>query len=507
MQLIRKRIWPGLRLQKLFEPPLINWAVVAGVLLLSAWVGSRAYQLANFRRPPMWALALFGGPVAIVFGVLAIQRMPLALTVLVATSVVVDLPISTGTSSPINLTILTVAGLTGLWIFRMLVLDKQVRLVPSAINWPLLGFIIVAGLAWLAGYAILDWRVNLPGNALQVQAGQFAMFALAAAALLLAANHPLDEATLKWWSGIILLLGVVAISSDLLRLRPHPLPAAIGSMHMWPFVLLTAQLLFNPTLRTRKWQILGWAIVGLWAYWFLFGPWVFNTKGKWAPAVMAIGFLLALRSFKLTALLGLVGLAILVVTGYVETMIGAELATGTGYRPLVWRDVIEMTSQSWLLGLGPVNYMYYWPTLGVDSLAYQEYIGKHPSLVMELGLSMRIPSHNMWIDLLAQTGLVGLLMFLVFAVLTLRLGWRLGRQLPPSFLKAHTYGVMCGFAALLIGSFWFADWLIPFVYNITIRGFRHSVYSWLLLGTLISIEYALREKESFRGKIINEEPS
>ncbi len=222
---------------------------------------------------------------------------------------------------------------------------------------------------------------------------------------------------------------------------------------------------------------------------------------------MAIGFLFALRSFKLTALLGLTGLAILVVTGYVETMIGAELATGTGYRPLVWRDVIEMTSQSWLLGLGPVNYMYYWPTLGVDSLAYQDYISKHPSLVFDLGLSMRIPSHNMWIDLLAQTGLVGLLMFLVFAVLTLRLGWRLGRQLPPGFLKAHTYGVMCGFAALLIGSFWFADWLIPFVYNITIRGFRHSVYSWLLLGTLISIEYALREKESFRGKIINEEPS
>ena len=76
-------------------------------------------------------------------------------------------------------------GLTGLWLLRMLMIDRRIRLVPSALNAPLLAFLAAAALAWLAGYALLDWRVALPGNALMVQAGQFAMFAMSAAALLL----------------------------------------------------------------------------------------------------------------------------------------------------------------------------------------------------------------------------------------------------------------------------------------------------------------------------------
>ena len=337
----------------------------------------------------------------------------------------------------------------------------------------------------------------LPGNALAVQAGQYAMFALSAAALLLAANHALGERALKWWTGILLVLGLAAIGGDLLRFRPHPLPAAIGAVHMWPFVLLAAQLLFNPALRARVWQVLGWAVIALWAYWVFFGPWIFNTKGKWAPALIAIGLLLALRSFKLSALLGVLGLIASVLLwqmGYLGQAIAAESASR--YRILAWRDVLDMTSQSWLLGLGPVNYMYYFPTLGVGSLTYQDYVGRHPDLVYSLGQSITIPSHNMFVDILAQTGLVGLLLFLVFVVLALRLGWRLGHRLPPGFLRAHVFGVLCGFAALLIGSFWFADWLIPFVYNITISGFRHSVYTWLLLGTLVSMDYVWHKAEA-----------
>lgn len=54
---------------------------------------------------------------------------------------------------------------------------------------------------------------------------------------------------------------------------------------------------------------------------------------------------------------------------------------------------------------------------------------------------------------------------------------RVYRRLPPGFLRAYVVGVLVSFLAMLIGSFVFADWLIPFAYNITITGFRHSVYS------------------------------
>jgi hypothetical protein len=34
----------------------------------------------------------------------------------------------------------------------------------------------------------------------------------------------------------------------------------------------------------------------------------------------------------------------------------------------------------------------------------------------------------------------------------------------------------------------FGDWLIPFVYNIGLNGFRASVFGWLFLGGLVVIE-------------------
>ena len=48
---------------------------------------------------------------------------------------------------------------------------------------------------------------------------------------------------------------------------------------------------------------------------------------------------------------------------------------------------------------------------------------------------------------------------------------------------------------MLAGSFLFADWLIPFVYNITITGFSHSVYSWILLGSVLGIYHNMDQNK------------
>ena len=34
----------------------------------------------------------------------------------------------------------------------------------------------------------------------------------------------------------------------------------------------------------------------------------------------------------------------------------------------------------------------------------------------------------------------------------------------------------------------FGDWVIPFVYNQTIGGFRYTVHSWLILGALAAMQ-------------------
>jgi O-antigen ligase len=164
-----------------------------------------------------------------------------------------------------------------------------------------------------------------------------------------------------------------------------------------------------------------------------------------------------------------------------------ELASGTSYRPIIWLDVINMTSQNPLFGLGLANYMYYWKILGHMSMTA---LTAYQTTGNLLGFSMiRVPSHNMYVDIFAQTGLIGLVIFIVMIILAVRFGWRLTKEIPPGFLQAHVFGVLAGFIGMAVGSFWFADWLIPFVYNITISGFRHSVYTWLLLGTLVSISF------------------
>ncbi len=474
----------------------LKWIVPPIVLFVSSFLGMTLVQYISptgLQLPP-WAYIIAGVLGMVVFGIFALRSMQAALTLLIATSVLVNFTISTGTKSPINLTILFVAFLTCVWILRLIVVEKKVRLVPSKLNIPIFGFILVAVLAWIVGNVFLDRDVTLPSNVLQVQAGQFAMFALSAAALLLSANHELSVRTLKLWSLNIVFLGVIAVFCDVFAIRPNPLPAVKGSMHMWPFVIVLAQLLFNPNLDKRT-HILAWPILGLWAYWAFFTP-VFGFKGGWAPAGLAMFLLLVLRWRIPSVLFGSLATIALFATGVAHKIILGELSTGAGYRPLVWQDVLNMTSRDWLLGLGPVNYMYYWQSLGLESVTLQEVISRHPTLAPYWTRYIVIPSHNLYVDILAQTGVIGLILFLLFVVLALYLAWRLGRRLRAGFLKAYVYAVLCGFAGMAIGSFLFADWLIPFVYNVTISGFRHSVYTWLLLGTLVPLTYSMNEGEN-----------
>ena len=481
------------KITKLNAAQWTNGLLICTVLATSALVGLRSYQ---YFRPegfflPGWAFLLFGGLGAFSICLLALHNIAYALTLLVCASAVVTASISTGTQSPLNVTIVLVAGLTGVWCLRMIASDKRLWLVPSTLNGPLLGFLFITVLAWLAGYAISDWRTSFPPNAFQVQAGQFAMFALSAAAFFLTANHSLNKKTLIYWTWIIILLGIVAIGSDVLKIRSNPLPAVKGALQMWPFVLLLSHLLFNPDIK-RKYYLLGWPILGLWAYWAFFTP-TFYTKGLWVPALIAMALLVAIRLPKLSLILGGAGVLILIGSGSIQQTVLGEFASGVAYRPLIWQDVLQMTSSNWLLGLGPANYMYYWQSLGLDSLTLQYALENRPWMAPQWATYIVVPSHNMYVDILAQTGVIGLLFFLAFLIVAVRFGWRLRKRFQPGFYQAHIYGVVCGFACIAIGSFWFADWLIPFVYNITISGFRHSVYSWLLLGTLVSIDYFVED--------------
>jgi O-antigen ligase len=139
-----------------------------------------------------------------------------------------------------------------------------------------------------------------------------------------------------------------------------------------------------------------------------------------------------------------------------------------------WRIVGEIIKVNPVLGLGPGNYYNY--TL----------------LFPILGWYVEFNSHNNYVDIVAQTGILGLACFIWFVVVTWQLGWRLRKQVPKDgFTQAFVYGTLGGLAGSVAAGM-LGDWVLPFVYNIGIFGLRSSIYAWLFLGGLVAIDQIRR---------------
>ncbi|MFC1922184.1 O-antigen ligase family protein [Chloroflexota bacterium] len=447
--------------------------ISVGILILSWLLGYRVNRL------PL--MLIFGATGGMVFILIALKRMNTAITLLIASSATLPLTISTGTATPLHFSMLVLALLTILWIFRMGFIDKRIRLIPSPINLPFLGFVLTAMVSWLVGYVIWDWRIQIQDNLFFVQLGQFAIFAMSVAALLLVSNHSIDEKELKLWTAVLICMGVVTyLYWTFVRYGP-PSPQMMGSVLMWPILLVWAQLMFNPKLKT--WMHMGGILMTLlWAYWVYSK--VLVWKGGWFPAVMGFFLLLFFKSRRVFFIV-LIILGLLVALNWEalgQYVVGPEIASGSTLRTLYWYDVIRMTSRSVLLGLGPANYEFYWSDPTFIPLSR---IAAGWDVWNEWGFSP--PSHNSFVDIFSQTGLIGLIFFMWGLIAALVICYRLLAKFKPGFQKAYIYAVMCGTISLAVASFWFADWLLPFVYNINITGFAHTVYTWLLLGSVIAL--------------------
>jgi hypothetical protein len=458
-----------------------QWLVILAVLFLSAL----ANRITNYLPLTFLIMAVGGSG----FGLLALRNMSLALTLVLLSSATIGFTIGTGTATPLPFGLLAIAGLTAIWLLRMVYWDKRIYLKPSPLNFPLLAFLATMMLSWIVGSILWDWKLPDPkSNLVLVQAAQYALFVLSFAAAFLTAHQRLSQKDLQRWTWIVILMGILgmlyelATGSYLLRGL-----GVTGAILIWSVLLVGAQLLFNPELKgwMRLAGILSFLVWGMWAYRNL------GWKGGWLPALIGLALLLLFKSRKIF-LVGLLGATVLALTRW-DTLVNLiylpEIGTASTIRPLFWWDILRMTSRSLLLGLGPVNYKYFWedPTfipLSRIAAGWDTWIawGYNP------------PSHNMFVDVFAQTGLIGFGLFVWGMIAAIWVVVQVARRLEPGFLRAHALGVLAGFISMLAASFWFADWLIPFVYNITITGFRHSVYSWILLGSVLGIYFNMQEK-------------
>jgi len=128
------------------------------------------------------------------------------------------------------------------------------------------------------------------------------------------------------------------------------------------------------------------------------------------------------------------------------------------------------------------------PITGLGPAAYRPYANATPLQYQRAyWINPLINSHNNYIDLFAHVGLLGLVLFAWFVAEIVLTGRRLHHRYHAGFSAGYINGVLAmGVGALVL--MLFADWILPFVYNIGFPGFQASVLVWLFLGGTIALD-------------------
>jgi O-antigen ligase len=457
---------------KSFSRPIPNrlWraALVVGVLLVAAYLG---------QRPAMRWLMLFaaGG------GALVLLQTPnLGLLALTAAALVARVEINTGTEVVLNAATLLIPALFVFWLLDS-AHNRELRWVGSRVDRPLLFFLLAGLLSLLVGNVLWDPAIPKSANFWLVQWAQWAIFAFAALAFWLVANLRQAEIwlpRLTW--GFLTLGGGLAI----LRLLPG-IGSIVGrfttiTFGRAPFWMLLAalaggQLLFNATL-SKEWRAFLVAVLAAVLYYAFIAQ--REAASNWVGVAAVGGVLVWMRFVKLRGIIVTLTI-LLILTGILFPSL-YEFAGGDdewtesgGSRLALIERVVNVTMRNPLTGLGPASYRNY---ANAEPLRYQN----------ALWLNPKINSHNNYVDVFAHTGLLGLALFLWFMGELGWLGWRMSTQHRSGFVGGYANGMFAAWVGCLV-IMMFADWLLPFVYNIGFPGFQASLLVWLFFGGLVTM--------------------
>jgi O-antigen ligase len=199
------------------------------------------------------------------------------------------------------------------------------------------------------------------------------------------------------------------------------------------------------------------------------------------PVIAAIFAVTLLRSRKAFVVLVIVAALLYQhppVKGFFQQVSNANVEEGALERLSIWEQNWRVVRAHWLLGTGPAGYAIYYMTY------YREDARS---------------THNNYLDILAQFGLVGMLVWLWLSMVSVWEGWRLVQRAPPGFLRTMATAATGGWIGGLVSMF-LGDWILPFAYNQTITGYKYTVYSWIFLGTLISIRHLLQAQPVTGGQ-------
>lgn len=440
---------------------ILKLLIIVGVLSFSLMVGQ--IIPAKYMAYVLVLIIAFGA-------FLVYIRYPqLGLLAVIAGGMLVNFELGTSTSTSINLAVLLLPLSMGVWFVDRFVRQHEVRFIPSRTNLPLIALGIASLLAF--GIGQLTWFYYARQAPLFSQLGGLAIFILSAGAFIFTANVIDSLRWLKILTWMFVVLGAIfvlsRVSAVLGRTMEGILPSgATGSVFwIWMLAITYSQILYNRDLKP-VWRlvVIGLAAATLFVSMYLGYGW----KSGWIPALVAMGVITWLRFRRLRYLLAFGGVIVV-------WLMASELIQSDQYsyvtRIEAWKILLnEIIKVNPVFGLGPANYRFYTPLFPI------------------MGYWVEFNSHNNYIDIIAQIGVLGLLAFLWFAWEVWRVGWGLLKQDLGGFGNAYVVGAMGGLVGMLVAGM-LGDWVIPFVYNVGLKGFRASVLGWIFLGGLAALQY------------------
>jgi hypothetical protein len=447
----------------------VKYAIIIAVVLASGYIAPRV-AVGNHLYPTVLFLLY-----AAFLGVMVFLHFPiLGIFVVILGGYFVPFSGPGG----FNLALIGVVITLIAWIMDMLIRQHRIVIIQSRTMKPIFFLMIVSLLSF--GIGQLPWFSFAQQAPQDAQLGGLSIFLLSAGAFLMTAHLIKELYVLERLTWLIILLGGVYVIGRLLgdaggiitNLYHYSIPS--GSMFWtWLVALIFSQLLINKRLH-MFWRLI---LAGLLAA-ALYVAYVINYdwKSGWMPPLVTIAAILSIRYWRVARYL--VVLVALPAFYYLSVQAIATDQYSWGTRLDAWLVVLEIAKVSPILGLGFANY--YW----------------YARLFPIRGYFIRFNSHSQYIDLIAQTGIFGLIgVFWLFWEVS-RLGLWLRDRVPDGFPRAYVYGVLGGVAGTIVAGF-LVDWILPFIYNIGMNGFRASVLAWILMGGLVCVEQSFRKKTEF----------
>jgi hypothetical protein len=430
-------------------------------------VGALATGLGHL---PGTGLRVGGGTIPIaaaaVFAlVLMLNRLEYGLLLLPVVAVFVPYAVGTGTESAVPAALILAALILVLWLARA-ISRGDATIVAPGVALPLVAFAATAVLATVYSDVDRDPLVWVPPTWTQIQVGGVSLFVLSAAVWLVAANTLRELRWVKWLVWSFLAIGAVTMLIYVARGGEDlPMTKIGGLFSLWVIALAFGQVLFND--RLSRPARLGLVLVA--AAWLarrvLVEP---DWLSGWLPAVVAL-LVIALTHSRRTFCLALLVVAVFGALNYdafYQSQVEGADAEGNFLRLELWEQNLEITRDHLLLGTGVVGYAPY-------------YLAHFPD--------RSLSTHSNLLDIFAETGLVGSALFIWFVVAAFLSAQRARRRWPTGFAAGFVNGAFGGLVGLVVAMA-FGDWVIPFVYNQTIGGFRYTVHSWLFLGVLAAMQ-------------------